>query len=355
MKKSLKKARERVHLFTATTADELWSQPIEKIRHRQGTIEQPSRDGLTLELLHTCLVLENPLQRWVVNRVPAMNPAFALAEVVWILNGRNDSAFLNFWNPKLPKFQGSGDMYHGAYGFRLRRLFGIDQVRKSYETLAQVPHSRQVVLQIWDPRGDLPVENGQPRDQDIPCNLCAMVKVREGKLEWVQVMRSNDLVLGLPHNLVQFTYLQEMFAAWLGCGIGTYTHFSDSLHIYNRDIDALDCVNTDAPQPNTDRWSTGFDETMILIEELADRMDIMRQQGVTEKHLHRACTAPDIPRVAQNLLWIVGADAARRWQMSDLSKTLAKQCSNPSLTQMWNQWLRRQEDRHVRELRRNDE
>ena len=337
-----------MHLLRGKSADEVWLLAERKIETRDGTLEQPSCDGDTLELLHACLVLENPLERWVVNRSPALNPAFALAEVVWILNGRNDSSFLNFWNPKLPRFQGSGEAYYGAYGFRLRRQFGVDQIRGACEALRHVPHSRQVVLQIWDARSDLPVERGAPRNQDVPCNICALLKVRDNRLDWVQVMRSNDLILGLPHNFVQFTHLQEMFAGWLGCEVGTYTHFSDSLHVYARDVPALGVAEPEVPDTNTDRWTLGLEDTLSLMEEIGARMDEMRRPGASADEIRMASSAPAATAAAQNLLRIVGADAARRQGHQDLAEALAVQCTNPALLQLWRRWERRRHDHEDR-------
>lgn len=78
-----------------------------------------------------------------------------------------------------------------------------------------------------------------------------MIKIRKGKLEWTQVMRSNDLVLGLPYNLVQFTSMQEILASWLNVDVGSYNHISDSLHIYTEKesfvgIQTMECYNTDS-------------------------------------------------------------------------------------------------------------
>ena len=49
-------------------------------------------------------------------------------------------------------------------------------------------------------------------------------------------MRSNDVLLGTPYNFVQYTSLQEILAGWLDIGVGSYNHYSDSLHLYERDI-----------------------------------------------------------------------------------------------------------------------
>lgn len=78
-----------------------------------------------------------------------MNPAFAIAELVWIVSGRNDSAMLNYFNPILPRYAGRGHIYHGAYGHRMRKMFALDQLVRAYQVLSKKPESRQVTLQIW--------------------------------------------------------------------------------------------------------------------------------------------------------------------------------------------------------------
>ncbi|MDT8447490.1 MAG: thymidylate synthase [bacterium] len=221
-------------LFKGRTANEVW-QKIAKKMNADDLPRLPSRAGDMVEYLHTAIEVKNPRQRWTASRYPAINPAFALAEVVWIVNGSDDAKIINHWNPALPKFAGDVANYYGAYGHRLRHQFRFDQLERAYRALQKTPETRQLVLQIWSPETDFPNEDGSPRAADIPCNLCSLLKVREGKLEWTQVMRSNDLILGLPHNFVQFTYLQEIIAGWLGLEMGTYNHFSDSLHCYLRD------------------------------------------------------------------------------------------------------------------------
>src|SRR5437773_2183491 len=180
-----------MHLFEGTTADEAWLNAASKFKDPEVTHDQSSHGGQTQELLGAVFTIKNPRQRWVVSRQPALNPAFAIAEVVWIVSGRRDSAFLNYWNPKLPQFAGNAKRYHGAYGFRLRRYFGLDQLERAYQALLNNPDTRQVVLQIWDPSTDLPMEDGSPANPDIPCNICAFAKIRNRKLEWTQILRSN--------------------------------------------------------------------------------------------------------------------------------------------------------------------
>lgn len=90
-----------MHLIEGRTADTVWRAAARTILRGGRGARQASRAGITRELLHCCLHVDDPQERWAISREPAINPAFALAEVVWIVMGRKDSAFLNFWNPKL--------------------------------------------------------------------------------------------------------------------------------------------------------------------------------------------------------------------------------------------------------------
>ena len=185
-----------MQLFHGQNADEAWLAAAESFRRSQDTRECASRAGGTSELLHAGFSVDEPQQRWVFSRNPALNPAFAIAEVFWILAGRNDAAFLTPWNRQLPNYAGTGPTFHGAYGYRLRVSVGFDQISAAYEALRHNAETRQVVLQIWSPKDDFPDRDGRPRSADIPCNICAFLKVRGCRLHWLQVLRSNDLVLG---------------------------------------------------------------------------------------------------------------------------------------------------------------
>lgn len=332
-----------MNMFRGATANEAWLEAAQALLEKRSENPQSSRGGETLELLHATLTIESPRDRWILSRYPAMNPAFAIAEVVWIISGRQDSAFLNFWNPLLPQFSGQGKIYYGAYGFRLRQHFGPDQISKAFRALESNPTSRQVVLQIWDPRLDLPDIDGEPRARDIPCNVCALLKVRDERLEWAQVMRSNDILLGLPHNVVQFTYLQEIMAAWLGIEVGSYVHFSDSLHAYVESVESLKELEPGAPVPeNTDQWKLPYAETGRVIDYLCHQMDIMRTPGLGEAQLEEACATDTLESAAANMLLVVGADAARRSDHLDLCAALIGRCSNPVLKLGYQRWMERQ-------------
>lgn len=330
-----------IPVFAHETADGVWQQAAVALQASDAAAPQASRNGMTQELLHAVLTIRNPRQRWIVSRQPPINPAFAIAEVVWILTGRNDAAFLTYWNAQLPKFAGPGPMYHGAYGYRLRHHFGLDQLHRAYLALQHNPDSRQVALQIWDPRNDFPDEDGAPVDPDIPCNMLSLLKVRGGKLEWMQVLRSNDLFRGVPYNVIQYTSLQEVMAGWLGLDVGSYHHLSDSLHIYADDSHASLVADSLQAKVNPDTLSLPRHDSDQAFARLGHYIDALIAPELTRGDVEAYAMANDLPPTFRNLLLVVLAEAARRRQWLESAEHVIQSCTNPALVQVWQRWLHR--------------
>jgi thymidylate synthase len=325
----------------AVTANEAWYAILDRFRVEENVLHQQGRGGPTIEMLHVLITIGKSRQRWIPSRWPVMNPAFAVVEVVWVMSGRRDSAFLNHWNPILPKYAGSEEVYHGAYGFRLRHHFSLDQLERAYHTLMNNPDSRQVVLQIWDSSIDFPDANGRPKSDDIPCNVCAFLKIRNGRLEWTQVLRSNDFFRGFPYNIVQFTSLQEIMAGWLGVKPGPYYHFADSLHIYEKDLSKLFSSSLVVALENSDSLCLPKIQSESVFTELAHRLETMAFSKVTSKELIAICEWRGAPKGYENLLRVAGADHARRQGWLTVGDNLMQGCTNPALTQVWERWVRR--------------
>ncbi|MCW9708849.1 thymidylate synthase [Fodinibius salsisoli] len=329
------------NIFKGGSANEVWVNTYAELSKKTED-PQSSRIGPTQEILHAFISISNPRQRWICARIPAINPAFAIAEIIWILNGRNDSKFLNYWNGKLPEYAGKGDEYHGAYGYRLRKSFGLDQLNKAYLALKNNPNSRQVVLQIWDPNQDLPNEDGSAVSKDIPCNIVAMLKVREGKLEWQQIMRSNDIILGMPYNFIQFTTLQEIISGWLRIEVGTYNHLSDSLHLYLNDISDYGSKSSIKVSANEDDLRLPKKRSEKVVKEFAVKIEqIINDPFLSTKKLREIARWEGAPKAYKNLLKIICAEEARRSGFSTLVEEFMAYCKNPILSQYWSLWMKR--------------
>lgn len=203
-----------------------------------------SRDGGVKEILDFKTTLLNPYRRVVGGQERNINVFFLLAEAMWIFTGHKDVRFLTYFNKKMADFSDDGNVFHAPYGFRLRNwgvrsedkfveenmhaAQGYDQVADAIKIFQNNPNSRQVVMMIWNPDFDLGMNS-----LDIPCNDVVMMKIRNGKLYTTIQNRSNDLHWGLPTNIFQFGFLSEIIANVLGITLGTQTHNSQSLHIYN--------------------------------------------------------------------------------------------------------------------------
>jgi len=78
--------------------------------------------------------------------------------------------------------------------------------------------------------------------KDVPCTVSLHFMVRSGALELVVYMRSNDVWLGWPYDVVMFTVLQEAMATDLGLELGQYTHVDGSLHLYDTNREQVEAL-----------------------------------------------------------------------------------------------------------------
>lgn len=327
--------------FSGKTADETWLQVVEALRREPNAPVQPSRGGPTQEILHAAIAVENSSARWVISRHPALNPAYAFAELIWTVNGREDSAFLNYFNSKLPELAGDGPTYHGAYGKRLRQHLGFDQFARAYHALKHNPDSRQVVLQIWDGQIDLPAADGVPMAADIPCNLVSLLKVRNGRLEWTQVMRSNDIFRGIPYDFVQFTCLQEIVAGWLGVQPGAYCHVSDSLHAYIKDLPNILAANPVTPVVDTSSLALPFADSEVVFRALGQAVELIIDTNRSADELLAALRSAALPQGYQDMLAVLTAEGLRIRGNVPAAQEGLSACANPLYRQLWGRWLDR--------------
>lgn len=329
-----------MQVFSGATADEAWRAAAKTIFDDTDIGVEAGRNGPVKELVHAALVISDPCQRWVLSRRPAMNPAFAIVEAFWILSGRKDAGLVNRWNPSLPHFAGDTSSYPGAYGYRLRRHFAVDQLERAIDSLIANPSSRQIALQIWSAVDDLPATKGAPRSADVPCNAGSFLRVRQNQLHWLQVLRSNDLNRGTPYNFVQFTVLQEVIAGCLGVSAGPYTHVCNSLHVYQKDLETFSFAPKSALRSNSSLLlpkKEAFEAIAVFEKRLERLADPALTGGDCADIVRRAV----LPSGHHNMLVIAAADVARRSGWSDVVVEAERQCLDPLLLATWKKWCER--------------
>jgi thymidylate synthase len=158
------------------------------------------------------------------------NPFFHLMEALWMLDGRRDVEWISRFSANIANYSDDGKVFNGAYGWRWRYHYGMDQLLVIADRLRRNPDDRRQVLSMWDPRQDL----SHQHTKDVPCNVSACFQVdTDGRLALMVFNRSNDLIWGAHGaNAVQFSVLQEVMASLTGLGVGTYTQTSFNTHIY---------------------------------------------------------------------------------------------------------------------------
>ena len=159
---------------------------------------------------------------------PGYRHPLALTETAQIISGEYNLE-------QLEKFAPSFSSYSDGWGAYSRRL--PRQIPALIEELRLNPNSRRAVLAPWNPDDDLLHMSGktaQDQAMDHPCTLSLGFRARDGRLNMSVTMRSNDLWLGLPTDFTMFSILQATIAGILGLEVGSYLHYSHSVHIYDR-------------------------------------------------------------------------------------------------------------------------
>lgn len=203
-----------------------------------------------------------------------LNPFFHASEILWVLLGRSDTAWLDLFNTNMKTFSDDGAHFNAPYGERMRTwgkhdLTGEihtprDQLYSVWRLLSADADTRQATLSILDPRYDHAdyIDGG---GKDYPCNTALYFKIRQGALDLTVTNRSNDVHWGLfGANLPVFSTVQALMASWLGVPVGTYTQFSDSMHTYLDDYGAhLNTIALDARDGPVEKRT--FDEAVPIL------------------------------------------------------------------------------------------
>ena len=155
------------------------------------------------------------------NKTRKINKAFAVAEFLWMMSGRDDLKMLSFYNKKISDYSDDGVTLSGAYGKNLK-----PQLEVVLKKLKEDIYTRQAVINIW--------QDVKRESKDVPCTISMQFIVNSfNELEFIVNMRSNDAWLGLPYDFFNFTTIQQYVAMKLGLSVGYYTHVVGSMHIYD--------------------------------------------------------------------------------------------------------------------------
>jgi len=190
---------------------------------------EETRNGRAMAFQYPVLLHSpTPQRRVLFCPIRNANPFFHYMEAIWMLSGSENVDFPSYFAKNIKDYSDDGVTLHGAYGYRWKHHFEVDQIESVIYELATNPTSRRMVVAMWDPQVDLEKES-----KDIPCNTHLYFRVVQGALSMTVLNRSNDMVWGmLGANYVHFSILQEYMAEAAHLEIGAMYQFTNNLHVY---------------------------------------------------------------------------------------------------------------------------
>lgn len=164
-----------------------------------------------------------------------INVDAVVAELLWMISGSVNVNDLHGIGPGTKIWDAWADETGSLgpiYGKQWRDWNGVDQLRGLVESIRTNPHDRRHVLNAWNV--DQLYLMALP-----PCHLMSMYSVIEDRLCVHLVMRSNDIGLGHPFNIIQYSILAHMIAKETGLKATELIVSLNDAHIYSDHVEQL--------------------------------------------------------------------------------------------------------------------
>ena len=211
----------------ATNIDDAWLFWYDKLVNQNNG--DSSRDGeVRGEIINATTIITNPTNNIMKNDVRKLSMKYAIGEMLWYMSGQNLLKEIQKYGKGWDRMSDDGVHVNSNYGWCISRKYGFDQWEWCKQELVKNPNSRRAVIHIKEP--------SDKESKDVNCTVCLQFFIRDGKLHCTAYMRSNDIWMGFPYDVFQFTCMQILMSMELEVEIGTYTHIAGSLHLYERNV-----------------------------------------------------------------------------------------------------------------------
>lgn len=195
--------------------------------------QSESRDGeIVGEIINAITIIRDPTKNIMKSEIRKLPMRYAIGEMLWYLSGNNSLKEIQKYSKGWDRMSDDGVTVNSNYGYCIKHKFGFDQWEFVKNELRKNPNSRRAVIHIK--------EASDKDSKDINCTVCLQFFIRNNKLYMTTYMRSNDLWMGFPYDVFQFTNMQVLMSMELGVELGTYTHIAGSLHLYKRNLVKVD-------------------------------------------------------------------------------------------------------------------
>lgn len=225
-----------LHKQYNTFFDEQYITLLKRIMN-DGYIEFNNRTQTEIKALPQRTLVFN-----LINHIPVVGarkifPHVAAAELAWTLQGTQDTTFIKKYSKMWDKFEDEPNKVLTAYGYRWRTQFGRDQLMEAIEALRKDRSNRQVWVTAWDAATD--GLNNIGKCKNMPCILGFMLNTIGNKLNMMVVLRSSDTVVGLPYDVLMYSFLLCALAKSIGVPTGKIFFALSHAHIYSAHYDIV--------------------------------------------------------------------------------------------------------------------
>lgn len=220
-----------------TLCDIEYREIIREIVRRGEFVESRNAPVQSLIDYRQIVFRETPLVTW---RKTAWKKA--ISEMEWFMSGDSlcPSELRDWWDGQLNR----EGRYIGGYGDQLRSFSedhmvdsGFDQVRYLLEGLRDHENSRRLVISTWNTKdmSEITSYNDNPKTPTNCHGSIIQCHVRDGELHMTQYQRSADILLGVPHNWLQYFSLLLYLSHWSELEAGSLRWIFGDVHLYQEE------------------------------------------------------------------------------------------------------------------------
>lgn len=212
------------HIQT-NTLDEAWEYWYDLLNTNSEATD--SRDGSVIgEAINAITIINDPTKCIMHSEIRKLPMRYCIGELLWYISGNNNLKEIQKYTHNWDRMSDNGKTVNSNYGYCIQNKYGFNQWDYVKKLLQNNPETRQAVIHIKTA--------SQYESKDVNCTVCLQFFIRDNKLYLTSYMRSNDIWLGFPYDVFQFTAMQIIMSMQLGIELGAYTHIAGSLHLYER-------------------------------------------------------------------------------------------------------------------------
>lgn len=223
-------------MTTKTDQATIWRDILKRV-HEHGDLTEPR--GMKVKELNNFSYILPPYVRFMNFKSRKLNIEYIKQEFQWYLHGNKyDVSIVNhakMWRDLINN-DGSINSNYGQY------IFGCEQqFWNVVHELESDKDSRRASITILD-RYHLSMKT-----KDLPCTYALNFRIRHNQLHMTVHMRSQDAIFGMGNDAPAFSFVHEMVYVALkekykDLEMGSYYHFADSFHVYERHFEMLDAI-----------------------------------------------------------------------------------------------------------------